>query len=459
MHTGTSHLTTLLPLIIFLFCSTSCTAPPSPVSDHTKEKGHASIVLNSNATTTEKFAQLRTRGIENHIDLDALEPGEVCVINANETEAEKLDQFAQARYYTKKKRRILTSLGFVMSILQVPSGTTVQQGIATLRQAFPTQIVDANHHYYLQGPTDDNDPRRYGQRLVGWTKQRGHCTTPELSIGMIDTPIDLSRLPIAHQSIHTSSFLSANTTKALTHHGTAIAILLVGHSKSTIHALLPNASLFAAEAFRQTKAGNTEATTWNIVRALDWLVEENVQVINLSLGGPANALLSYAIKTTLSKGISIVAASGNAGLMGSPTYPAAQPGVIAVTALDAQLQPYRHANRGTYIAFSAPGVDIWVPHENGNGVFKSGTSFAAPFVTAAAATIKQSHPHWTPPQITNKLSTTAVDLGIKGKDPTFGWGLIQISPTCQHTSLSIRTQSWNVDPDSELRVSRHVELN
>ncbi len=453
MESSIPTFTTFPFLSILLFCLTSCATPPSQEPDHAIKNPHATITVDSEAPTTMKFDQLRTGGIQDHIDLDALEPGEVCVINANETEAKKLDQFAQARYYIKKKRRSLTSLGFIMSILQVPPGTTVQEGIATLRQEFPTQIIDANHHYYLQGLTDDTDPRRYGQRLVGWTKQHVHCTNPDFSIGMIDTPIDINRLSKDHQTIHTESFLSTHASKASNHHGTAIATLLVGQNQSTNHALLPNASLFVAEAFRQTKSGNTEATTWSIVRALDWLVDQNVQIINLSLGGPPNALLSHAINTTLGHSIPIVAASGNAGPLGRPAYPAAQPGVIAVTALDAKLHPYRHANRGHYITFAAPGVDIWVPHKNGNGVFKSGTSFAAPFVTAAAAAIKQSNPQWTPNQITHQLAVTAMDLGITGKDSTFGWGLIQIPRTCQHTSSSIHTQTGDVISEATLKAS------
>ena len=123
-------------------------------------------------------------------------------------------------------------------------------------------------------------------------------------------------------------------------------------------------------------------------------------MINLSLGGPHNALLTFAIEQTMNRNIPIVAAAGNTGPQGHPMYPAAQEGVIAVTAVDAKLKPYHHASRGSHIAFSAPGVDIWVPTRQGSGVYKSGTSFAAPFVTTAVAAAQLSHPQWTPKAIT-----------------------------------------------------------
>ena len=373
--------------------------------------------------------------------IDALEPGEVCVINTDEAEAKRVDEYTQAHGYTSKKRRVLKELGFVMSIVKVPSGQTVQQGIADLRRQFPSYIIDANHHYNLQEPTTDVDPLRYGHQLVKWHQGAVSCRTKNLRIGMIDTSVNLDQAPLQHQTIHTQSFLSASTPKAPNNHGTAVATLLIGHTVEKNHGLLPNASLFVAEAFRQKDQGHVEATTWSIVRSLDWLVQQKAQIINLSLGGPKNALLTYAITQTLNRNIPIVAAAGNTGPFGHSMYPAAQDGVMAVTALDVSLRPYRHASQGSYITFSAPGVDIWIPQEDGTGIFKSGTSFATPFVTAAAAAIKESHPLWTTAQISHELANSAVDLGTPGKDQTFGWGLIQIPQTCQKVSPSIHTQS------------------
>ncbi len=277
--------------------------------------------------------------------------------------------------------------------------------------------------------------------MVKWDQGAFSCRTQKLRIGMIDTSVNLNKNPLQQQTIHRETFLSASTPKAPHNHGTAVATLLVGQTASKNHGLLPEASLFVAEAFRQDELGHIEATTWSIVRSLDWLVAQNPHIINLSLGGPENALLTYAITQTLDRNIPIVAAAGNTGPNGHSMYPAAQDGVIAVTALDVSLRPYRHASQGSYITFSAPGVDIWIPHGDGKGIFKSGTSFATPFVTAAAAAIKQSNPQWTTDQVSRQLADSAVDLGSPGKDHTFGWGLIQIPQTCQQARPSIHTQS------------------
>ena len=64
-----------------------------------------------------------------------------------------------------------------------------------------------------------------------------------------------------------------------------------------------------------------------------------------------------------------------------PRYPAAFDYAIAVTAVDAALEPYDRAPRGEHIDVAAPGVDVFVPA----GGYMTGTSIAAPFVTAAIA--------------------------------------------------------------------------
>lgn len=431
--------------ILFL-CGHSCTTSPfDSQSDQPQlepgEQRSGRLATNNNDTIEASREPNHGSHNQSAMKMNALEPGEVCVINKDEAEAKRLNEFTQARGYISKKRRVLKELGFVMSIVKVPTGQTVQQGIADLRQQFPSYIIDANHHYSLQEPTAHIDPFRYGHQLVKWHKEAVSCRTKNLRIGIIDTSVNLDQAPLQHQTIHTQSFLSSSTPKAPNNHGTAVATLLIGQTLSKNHGLLPNASLFVAEAFRQKDLGHVEATTWSIVRSLDWLVKQKPHIINLSLGGPENSLLTYAITQTLNRNIPIVAAAGNTGPDGHSMYPAAQDGVIAVTALDVSLRPYRYASQGSYIAFSAPGVDIWIPHGDGKGIFKSGTSFATPFVTAAAAAIKQSNPHWKTDQISRQLADSAVDLGNPGKDITFGWGLIQIPQTCPKAHPSIHKQS------------------
>jgi subtilisin family serine protease len=113
-------------------------------------------------------------------------------------------------------------------------------------------------------------------------------------------------------------------------------------------------------------------------------------------------------------------------------YPAAQPGVVAVTAVDARRHIYKYATQGKYITLSAPGVDIWTATPGKPGVYVSGTSYAAPFATAALASAHLARPKQSWSALEHRLEKGARDLGAPGKDSVFGWGLVQMMG-CGHT--------------------------
>jgi subtilisin family serine protease len=125
-----------------------------------------------------------------------------------------------------------------------------------------------------------------------------------------------------------------------------------------------------------------------------------------------------------------VAAAGNDGPDAPPAYPGALPDVIAVTAVDQDGAIFPEANRGNYIAFAAPGVRIWVPGPSGRGHYQTGTSFAAPFVLGTAALeVMQG----APPNVDvlrRRLAARARALGTGGKNPIFGYGLVQAGASC-----------------------------
>ena len=127
----------------------------------------------------------------------------------------------------------------------------------------------------------------------------------------------------------------------------------------------------------------------------------------------------------------IVAAAGNGGSSAPPAYPAAYPGVIAVTAIDASDKRYTHANRGSYIAISAPGVDILAPADGGRHAFLSGTSFAAAHVSGIVALLLERNGSLHPQGALAALSGSAVDLGPAGRDDDFGFGRADALATLQ----------------------------
>jgi len=132
----------------------------------------------------------------------------------------------------------------------------------------------------------------------------------------------------------------------------------------------------------------------NIDAGMKRLIDLGVKVINMSFGtaeaqlAPGGALPHLeVVRYALARGVILVAASGNSGLE-ERYFPAAHPGVIAVGAVNSRAEPAPFSTRGPHVALCAPGAGIWtcgIGDDKGALQRASGTSFAAPFVTAACA--------------------------------------------------------------------------
>ena len=196
-------------------------------------------------------------------------------------------------------------------------------------------------------------------------------------------------------------------------HGTAIASIIAATGDPVIYA----ANIFRGSAARPYTSADV------VAQALEWLVAQHVPVINMSLAGPRNALLDRLIGVAVAHGHMIVAAAGNGGPTAPPAYPAAVPGVIAVTAVDSDLRIYRFANRGTYVAFAASGVDVVAANAPAGMARFTGTSFATAHVAAILARCRaDGH---APALCVDRLIKRARDLGPPGRDDIYGYGFVE----------------------------------
>jgi hypothetical protein len=98
--------------------------------------------------------------------------------------------------------------------------------------------------------------------------------------------------------------------------------------------------------------------------------------------------------------------------------------------VDSDLDTYRQAARGPHVAFAAPGVNLWTAASISGGRLRSGTSYAAPFVTAALAVEQLRRPGKPVEEAVAELSRCALDLGEPGRDPIFGNGVISSPNQC-----------------------------
>jgi subtilisin family serine protease len=187
----------------------------------------------------------------------------------------------------------------------------------------------------------------------------------------------------------------------------------------------PEAEILAVRAFWTKRSGALpETDTYTLLSAVDWAVRNGARILNMSFTGPRDAGLQEALEAASQKGVVLIAAAGNGGPRAEPAFPAAYPGVIAVTAVDEADRRYQHANRGGYIAVAAPGVDILAPVERGRHSYLSGTSFAAAYVSGIAALLLERNPGLDAPALAALIAGGAEDLGQAGRDDDFGAGRV-----------------------------------
>ncbi|MGF1639742.1 MAG: S8 family serine peptidase [Rhodospirillales bacterium] len=312
--------------------------------------------------------------------------------------------------------------------LRTPPLLDVAAALRSLRGRFPGLLADANHHYAVSAGAQR--PESYARTLIGWRNAPSDCGGG-IHLGMIDTGIELQHPALSGADLAYRRFHNPARSPGTPDHGTAIAAMFVGRADGGQGwgGLLPGARLSAANIFEITDGGSMMGSAGGFLRAVDWLAERRVHVVNMSIAGPDNQIVRAAIERARARGLILVAAAGNNGDDAEPAYPAAYPDVIAVTAIDAEQRIYRYANRGSYIDFAAPGVHVWTASPGG-GRYQSGTSFASPYVSVLAALAVAAGERPKPDLIRARLRRNAVDLGPPGRDPTFGWGLVGTEADC-----------------------------
>ena len=327
------------------------------------------------------------------------------------------------------EERPFAALGLTVARLRVPPRMASPAARTLLAARYPDTPGRPQRALPAAGPADVA-----GARLCGAPDRLGPCAPPVAAPACASAssirPSTAALPALRGARIVQRSFISGDAQHAGTEHGTAVAAILVGQATGGGYGLLPGAELDVGEVFAKDAAGQAVAEVLALVGGLNWLAERGVPVINLSLAGDANALVAYALRRAAAQRIVVVAAAGNGGPAAAPAFPASEPSVIGVTALDSRSQPYAAANRGDDVDFAAPGVRIWTPGADSDGSYVSGTSFATPYVTAAVGALIARAGAADPARVTTMLAAAAIDLGSPGKDPVFGWGLIQAANPC-----------------------------
>ena len=297
----------------------------------------------------------------------------------------------------------LQTVGLHAAVLALPPGFDVVSAIEFLSLT-PNVLAQPVYRY------SQSSGQGYANELMQVSTAHQFATGNRVTVAVIDTAIDIGHPQISGQIAASQNFVGSTAPDV---HGTAVAGLISG--------VAPGARLLAITALA---ANNGSGTSVEIARAIDYAVLAGARVLNMSFEGYADPIVNQLTQTALGRGAIVVAAAGNGGPGAAPSWPAAVPGVIAVTATGPDDELYASANHGSYISVAAPGVDVLTIAPQGRVGVLSGTSMAAAHVSGLVALLLERNPSASPAQIRAVLEGTAIDLGPPGRDTSFGAGRV-----------------------------------
>ncbi|WAP59277.1 type VII secretion-associated serine protease mycosin [Streptomyces sp. S465] len=273
---------------------------------------------------------------------------------------------------------------------------------------------------------------------AAWQTTKGSGIT----VAVLDTGVD-DRHPDLKGQVRTGKdligFGARRGERAWARHGTAMAGIIAGHGHGAsgdegVLGVAPEARILPVRVILEdTDPDRKKARSSRggaLATGIRWAADHGADVINLSLGDDSasahpEAAEDAAVQYALRKGVVVVASAGNGGEKGDRvSYPAAYPGVIAVTAVDRYGARAAFSTRRWYATVCAPGVDVVIADPDKRYYEGWGTSAAAAFVSGSVALVRAAHPELSPRQIRQLLTKTAQDVPEGGRSDDLGAGLV-----------------------------------
>jgi len=337
--------------------------------------------------------------------------------------------------YKGKIIKIYTRLNIV--ILQYASNIDISERIQVLGKDSTVQYAEPNYKYSVEYTV--NDPKSSEQNGLAlanlakaWDITMGD---PKIIIAVIDTGADLKHPDLKNKLVAGYNVLTQGATSPQDDngHGTHASGIAGADTdnKIGVAGAAPRCKLMPVKVLDAHGSGGPADVALGIV----WAVDHGAKVLNLSLGGPHTKTFEKATEYALMKNVVVVSAMGNDGQR-LQAYPAAYKGVISVGSVDIDSQKSDFSNFGNWISVVAPGRHIMSTMTSGDSTmttlegmqnnyeYLDGTSMACPMVAGIVGLMLSRNPNLTPAEVKAKLESTATDLGTRGYDEEYGFGLV-----------------------------------
>jgi subtilisin family serine protease len=338
-------------------------------------------------------------------------------------------QRATALHFEILREQNIEAMQIRVVVLKAPPGLHTRKALRVLRNTDPAGLYDFNHIYTGSGYSTAFEARPPDDAAADGDEPPAQAAAAggvRVRVGLLDTGIYAEHAVFHDARLHLWGCSDAPVADV---HGTEVASLMVGEA-GKFRGVQPGAELFAADVYCGKPTGGAVDA---LLAALNWLVQMQVPVINVSLVGPPNALLERAVAALSEQGFMIVAAVGNDGPAAPPLYPASYPRVVGVTGVDAHNKVLIEAARGRQVMFAAPGAELAAADAHGYASVR-GTSFASPIVAAllairlaaaAARTAGEGTPNPDRAAVAiDDLARSAIHAGNARRDLTYGFGVV-----------------------------------
>ncbi|MFM9609695.1 S8 family peptidase [Streptomyces niveiscabiei] len=244
-----------------------------------------------------------------------------------------------------------------------------------------------------------------------------------VTVYVIDTGVRVTHKELAGRAGHGWDFVGGDAYAGDGNgHGTHVAATVAGATLGVAR----KARIVSVRVLDDSGAGTIART----IAGIDWVTRHarKPAVANLSLGGPANAALDAAVRTSIRAGVTYTVAAGNEGRPTGGYSPGRVREAVTVGATDRRDARLSYSNYGSPVDLFAPGKSIVSAsnaHDTGRAVY-SGTSMAAPHAAGAAALFLADHPKATPAQVAGELVRDAVNGKVSGRGTGSPDKLLQI---------------------------------
>ncbi|UYV13946.1 MAG: S8 family serine peptidase [Phycisphaera sp.] len=287
--------------------------------------------------------------------------------------------------------------------------------------------------------TDEYDDVWGVVRIGGQTTHSAGQTGTGVAVGVMDSGLRHTHEDIADNFVFGFDFetMSADFSDPFSHGTHVCGTVAAVANGSDIIGVAPEADLY------MLKIGTFFPSSSGVINALQWALDNGIQVTNSSFSVGDSSLLQQAYDNTWDAGIIHFAASGNGG--GAPIgVPARYDNVIAVGAIDDRDRRASFSQGGSALELVGPGVGVYstVSGSDTSYDFFDGTSMATPHAVGVAALIigagieDANGNGRINDEVRQRMIDTAIDLGSPGWDSDFGHGLVNaegalgLEPSC-----------------------------